>query len=360
MSVIFQPILPIHFNYLYNKDAYLRLRNSHSETCKTVIFTSHNSKMTCFLESIVDPKVLERYREIDAHILPNREISYRFKNCAVLSVRIRRNCLNAIIDLVHSGYADDYGQNYMYFCKKGEESNPKDRIFEIQELPLKCLGLDLMCVTFDMEILIVRHGEAEHNLSSYFNKPADTLTENTIGSAIKENKIDTELTSRGKEQARKVGEFLVSYITEISCMKTNKIDLAFCTVLRRTRQTLEIILNTMAEKSNTVSNLTKMIIAPCSREVLYGNVAGCFIKDSDPAYLDNPDNKSELRFNQPICSYLNKSIDDLSPECNRLSNYQIDPKYFIEYHQNSKCSGFSSDMIKIIVDCAKKEVCQNK
>ena len=92
-----------------------------------------------------------------------------------------------------------------------------------------------------------------------------------------------------------------------------------------------------------------MIIAPCSREIKYGS-NGCFVRDPNPFTLDDSNNMSDIKFNQPTCSYLTTDFVDLPIECQNILGYEIDPSYYIEYYNNSSCRGLAIDMIKIIID----------
>jgi broad specificity phosphatase PhoE len=334
--------------YLQNKNAYIHLKAMRPQ-CKTIIFASHNSRMRCFVESVTPSSVYDKYKSNDPH--PK---AYRFKNCAMLSVRLKVDCPHAVIELVYSGHVEDNTrQEGMYYIKEGETSDSDhDRPLETQHIPLKDLGIDSFCVNHNMEILIIRHGEAEHNINSYYSQPIAQAVGTNMGASIKDNKLDTNLTARGVEETQNAAKFLAEYLKN----KSVSLDHVFCSVLKRTRQTIDVMLShdDMKECSKSIK---KMVIAPCSREIKYGDVRGCFIRDPDPAFYDNLQNKDDLRFNQPFCSYLTKEHNELEDECKKLSNLEIDATYYIDYHKNSKCSGLTSSMVATIVDVTKKLDC---
>jgi broad specificity phosphatase PhoE len=342
---------PIYHHYVSNKLAYLRLRDTSIVDCRTILFASHNSRIRCFVESVTDPKVYDRYRQADSH-----PTAYRFKNCAILSIRIKRGCSNSKIELIYSGHIDDANrQGGMYYVAKNDPStSDRDRVFETQDVPLQKLGIDASCIDTDLEILIIRHGEAEHNLRSYYDRPLNMTNEDTIASAIRDNKLDTDLTSDGRAETKKAAEFVIEYLKP----RTDRIHHVFCSILKRTRQTLDEMLGVMRDKSDLARDIKKMVVAPCSREIKYGDVRGCFVRDPDPAFFDNPTNRDDLRFNQPFCSFLNVEQSALPPECQRISNYSIDPTYYVEYHRSSKCSGLATNMAEILVDVVKKLECE--
>ena len=343
---------PIFHQYFQNKTMFLGLRGR-SPKCRTILFASHNSRMRCFVESVIGFEVYDKYRSVDPH--PE---SYRFKNCAILSVKIKQGCRFATVQLVYSGRVEDQNrQGGMYYVAENDSSTSEyDRVFETQQVELKNLHLDPKCIDTDYEIIIVRHGEAEHNLKSYYNTPLNKTTESTIGAAIKNNKLDTDLTANGKAETKNAAEFLIGYLKDT---QNKVVDHVFCSILKRTRQTLDVILEVLKKKTNIVDNITKLIVAPCSREIKYGEVRGCFVRDPEPAYFDDPNNKADLRFNQPFCSFLTKEQAELPAECQRVSDYTIDPTYYVDYHKNSKCSGLSTNMVEIIIDVVKKIECDN-
>jgi phosphohistidine phosphatase SixA len=340
--------------YYLNKSAYLALLKKLEPKCRTILFASHNSRMRCFVESVIDKSVYENYRHVDAH--PEE---YRFKNCAILSIRVRRGCPNATLELVYSGHIEDENrQKGMYYVKEGDSSNSShDRVFKTQQVPLKNLGLELSCIDGDYELLVIRHGEAEHNLKSYYNVPLSQTNENTIAAAIKDNKLDTDLTPDGRAETKKAAEFITTYLNERAMHKKVGLDYVFCSILKRTRQTLDIILENMKE-TGLINRINKMVVAPCSREIKYGDVRGCFVRDPEPAYFDDPANKADLRFNQPFCSFLTKDQSELPAECRKVSDYAIDPTHYIDYHKNSKCSGLSTNMAEVVIDVVKKLDCK--
>jgi len=354
------PINRTQYQYMLNKIAYITLRKRFEPKCRTVLFASHNSRIRCFVESVIDKKVYDMYRRTD----PYPE-AYRFKNCAIISIRIRQGCPNATIELVYSGHIDDQNrQKGMYLVSPSDTSISKsnrDRVFETQDVPLKNMNIDMSCIDGDLELLIIRHAEAEHNIKSYYKVPIEDTNENTIVTAIKDNKLDTDLTSNGREDTKKAASFIETYLKEKS-MHRDGLDYVLCSVLKRTRQTLDIILREI-KGSGLCNRINKMVVAPCSKEIKYGKSGECFVRDPEP-YSANPSNDPidniDIRFNQPYCSFLTFEQSQLPLECQKISDYTIDPTYYIDYQKNSKCLGIASNMVKIVIDVIKEIDCENK
>jgi hypothetical protein len=305
-----------YFQHLYelNKQTYLKLKITR------ILLVSHDSRMRCFIESVIDPNILKAYRKKDPI-----NSAYLFKNCAILRIRIRKKCQNATIDLLYSGQIDDFNRrDGLYYVEHDSNSiSNRDRSFDSIDIDITKLGIEHDEIERDYDVYIMRHGEAEHNLKSNYDDN-DTF-----------NIIDTSLTKNGIKQSREAGKYL---------SKNNIIfDYVFCSVLKRTRQTLDAVRQTIQFP------IDKIIIAPCSRETKYGDVRGCFVRDPDPAYYDDIDNIWSLRFNQPSCQYL-KSDEGLDLECKSIGGVEIDYSYYKLYHDKKYCSGLPIDVVKIMID----------
>lgn len=338
--------------YYTHRIAYDALQNICTENYTTrVLYTSHESRMRCFVESVVDSSVFDEYKKKDK----NKNTAYRFKNCAILKVGIKQECSNATIELIYSGQIDAANMREgLYFIVPGEtKSSDRDRSFKKATIKCSKLGIDPNKVNRSYDIYIMRHGESEHNLQSYLTAPVDG--DEGIEKFIKNNKLDTELTANGIKQSRVAAKFLVDYIT-----KDKSIDYVFCSVLKRTRQTAVAVLKAMkSTRKSSVDTVSDMIIAPCSRETEYGDVAGCFKKDPDPDHFDNNMHYTPLRFNQPECQYL-KDASKLASECKELSNITINYSYYRKYHKGDRCDGLPIDKIKHVVDIVEEIEKNNK
>lgn len=348
MSVTFNT--PYFQTYAINKVSYLKIQSLRSRSyAKTTcaIVASHDSRMRCFVESVA-PEIYSYYRDCDG-----KDTAYLFKHCATLKVSVYTDLPYAIIELVYAGeLSNDCKKNGKYYVMPNTASispasltsptlptlsSRADRTF----LPIivSCDKLGIKDRTRNYNIYIVRHGESDHNLKGYY-KDSDL---HAHGKEPKDNRLDTNLTTKGIAQAKKAGTYLASEIS--------KIDHAFCSVLVRTRQTMSIILESIScypiLGSGLVKDIKTIIVAPCSREIKYGNVKGCFVRDPEPAKFDDTKNVDIYRFNQPKCAYLEGNVD---PECLEIDGYAIDPKYYIKYHKEQKCNGLSSNVAGLLIE----------
>lgn len=328
--------VPYFSRHILNKANYLKLQslclaNVNSGTSSvSALLASHNSRMRCFVES-VGSDMFDKYRQRDG-----KETAYRFKNCATLKVTICRSSSCAIIELIYSGKLnDDCQERGKYFVTPNEPETTRDRCFWPLIVPFDKMGIE--DPADDYIVYIVRHGEAEHNLKTYYkNGKVDD------GKEPKDNRVDTNLTNKGKEQAKDTGTALAQIIP--------RIDYVFCSVLKRTRQTVislfEGIMCYPIFGPKLIQNIDTMYVAPCSREIKFGDVKGCFVTDPDPTKVD-----ADYKFNQPGCSYLDGTTE---PQCTSIDGMAIEPKFYVEFHNQNRCTGTSSTTVAQIIDVIKE------
>lgn len=194
---------------------------------ENILLVTHSSSILCFLESII-PTQMAKYRK------EHNVDSFKFKNSSVIKLEINNNgCIK--ITLVHDGGSKILKKKYF-------TNNPHPVDNSIYFEPVFLTFLDVNIFLFDLNgknynIFITRHSQSAHNID-------------------KNNKLqDTLLTLDGVEEAHIIG-------CELSKLLNNKkMNYLFCSNLRRTRQTIDIILNHI----NTTAE--EIIVLPCMHDL---------------------------------------------------------------------------------------------
>jgi len=176
-----------------------------------------------------------RIRCLLTEITKNRISFKKFKNCCILEIKIESGHNKSSVNLVYEGEGDDsenvYGKfNKIEFTYNCELYNNKYKFY------------------------LIRHGEGIHNVYNIFLKPFKSLLNR-----------DTELTSRGKDQAKRAG-FELNEIFKKNDIE--HIEHIYISDLKRTFQTLELVL--VNEKSPP-----KYKILPCNHELIYTSKTKC-------------------------------------------------------------------------------------
>ncbi len=317
--------------YSKNKNYYINLSGGDTlQTDKNIILTTHNARMRCFLEDVMGDKMKE-YRQ------KNHVKEIRLKNCATLKLEINVTSADNFmgkLSLIYEGEVNRPKKG-AYFIENnstltndkvlptvGIETNIKTKdnnivkfvIFEPYEFNQNNLKLNLNVTVFPQKynIYMVRHGEGTHNITSF----------NTIK--------DTLLTDSGKKQAEMVAAIL--------CSEFITYDYCFSSYLKRTRQTLEVIMRLLKECDKI--NTNKMIVVPCSHELYYKEGGKCDGASFKPPALEN----------QMQCNTTFKDTDmNKNDNCQMVNNVSIDWTFYnIFYNNKSKCR--NSNMIKEIIN----------
>lgn len=170
----------------------------------------------------------------------NFEKKLRFRNCALLHIYFNINIQKTMIKLIYAGNTD-------------KNENRKDTSYYTCEY-FNNLNIfsDTLIVPENLNIFLIRHAQGYHNANN-------TLFKKIIASFNTNILRDPQLTNIGMSQAEKAGEYLDNYFTEHNLNRN--LCITFCSVLLRTRETLNIILDKMK-----IYN-TDMIILPCSNEI---------------------------------------------------------------------------------------------
>ena len=194
----------------------------------TSLIVTHQNRLKCLLNSLMD-------------------IQYKFGNCSVLEMKFMRdkNHIRYEIDLIFEGFVKS-NKNVFPFEKIIGRSN------HFLDIPVSSLLPNVEYI-----FLLIRHGQATHNLYNFFTK---------IQSLYKQ---DTLLTEEGEKQAMKTGEFLKKYLLN----KRLRIDYIFTSDLKRTRQTMTLIVDQI--KPNRIR---EMIVLPCAHELSYSTEKNCDLR----------------------------------------------------------------------------------
>ena len=209
----------------------------------------------------------------------------------------------------------------------GRRTCPENKIQEL-------LGNDNMNQKYNKDIYIVRHGEAVHNTASSFTKkPGQLLGE-----------YDKLLTNDGKEQANKANvEFK-------NIMNNKSINYIFSSKLRRTRQTLNILL----ENINGIERKI-IIVLPCSHELrVFDEKKGDNCDNYNKGLYVPNENRSKCVYDdQKIKSFKSKDKKIHNKECEQEDTYNINWNFFNDFYNqpgNTRRQCRDTNMIQLLLE----------
>lgn len=241
---------------------------SPNEEINTIIVT-HNGRLRCLM-----------------NLFEKGLGSVRFKNCAILKLKIKN--LTSELDLIYSGSlaldsiesdedsvnSDNDTLNSVFDSVNSANSEVKigggkkkyyvsmnDKNIIQNDIPFKTITsstvlgfLNLKPEDLDSQktytFYLIRHGDGMHNKAKVEKKKG----------LYNPSLIDARLTDEGKKQAVEAGKQLKNILG------ATKINYLFASDLKRTRETLE---NVLAEGVELSTNLKDVIILPCSHELDY-------------------------------------------------------------------------------------------
>src|SRR3989337_3641565 len=223
------------FYFMYNKKIFFKYYlYMESSKVLNILLVTHNARMRCFLEDIIKQKMDNYRREAKVDEI-------RFKNGAVLLLEINKT--QKKLSLVFEGTVTKPRKG-AYFTTKSNYDEKDIKYLHFEEI--NDINLDLkLNKDFDYKIYIVRHGEASHNVAKI----------NIFR--------DTDLTKDGIQQAIAVG----SYFKQ----KNINFDFYFSSYLKRSRQTIDYILEAM----NKIEKNKNIIVIPCAHELAYSIEGHC-------------------------------------------------------------------------------------
>ena len=164
----------------------------------------------------------------------------RFRNCAILKIYYDTSNNKTLIELLYNGDTDK------------NENRKKSSYYTMESFNQLNIYSNTLIVPNNINIFLIRHAQGYHNANN-------TMFKKFIASF--DNKIlrDPQLTDIGINQANNAGKYLDDYFNINKLNK--KLCLIFCSVLLRTRETINIILNNMKIYDKDI------IILPCSSEI---------------------------------------------------------------------------------------------
>jgi len=254
------------------------------------IIISHNSKLRCWLinlNPIYFNNIFEKYKTYNI----------KLKNCAIIKVEIIKKNNYATISLIYDGFNKKSNNSEIKYYTNNNNLT-EDVLFESFKIPISKLNLnDLDLIENVYNFYLIRHAQASHNINKQINQ------------------LDPTLTQEGIKQSKELG----IYLSQFFSIFTN--NYFFISKLRRTKQTLEYILNELKLPISKV----KIIVLPCSQETKYINgkcVDRFIIKNS----------------NQMICDLNNLSQNS----CSNINHYPIIWDYYINFNNyNYNCNNLN-------------------
>jgi broad specificity phosphatase PhoE len=275
--------------YLKYKIKYLKFKNQiGSGNIYTSIIVTHNGKLRCLLDKL-------GFSDNGNYNIREK----KFKNCVILKLQVTSNKMSIeMIDQGDLSKDDNYDTN-LYFTSFNKTLNSG----------LSKAGDNTFI------FYLVRHGDGTHNRAKIRGS--------------KKKIIDPSLTKIGEEQCIQVGRKLKELEINFNFL--------FVSELVRTRQSLLKII----EGGIMFKPLNKVIVLPCSRELVY---------DSDSCDV----NQATTQENEMLCNPLKS---DKTNYCKKLGDLTIDWSYYLKFHgdqiirrsANCKDTEMISEAIKIVL-----------
>lgn len=312
-----------YLNYLnlnYKKSLnYLNLKNNQigSGNTFTSIIVTHNGKLRCLLDKLgfSDDKDYDVRKK-------------KFMNCVILKLEVTSKQMSIVmIDQGDLSKEDNYSMK-PYFTTFNKTLNH---------------GLE-EAENNKFIFYLIRHGDGYHNKAKI--------------RGTNEKIKDPSLTKIGEEQCIRAGKILSAHLLSQdpqgdAFASFNKslvvpkepdvyphVNFLFVSELVRTRQSLHKILEGGVKFKPINDQFNKVIILPCSRELIY-NSKNCDVDDIT------------TQENEMLC---NPAINENPEFCKKLGNFNLDWSYYLDFHgdqiirrsANCKHTEMISEAIKII------------
>jgi broad specificity phosphatase PhoE len=299
------------------------------------ILVSHNARLRCVITKLFNKSLISADDE------KRRQFKeFRWQNCCVLKLSLVPNAgkINFNLSLIYAGEIDPMETKaYAYWSDRNysEELEPKakscigslcsnkttvsSRIFYIFEPLIGIISLsDLSDIPTNNQLntntkftfYLVRHGQAQHNITGSHNV------------------IDTSLTNIGRSGAKNAGIALNNELTQNNSI----LRYYFASDLIRTRQTLQGILSGVETSRlylETRAKKINLLILPCAHELPFVSNGNC-------------DSSTNIKVN---ISQLGSEENKMS--CNKLNNYSSTTPQYIT------CVSFNcitSDNVTLLVN----------
>jgi broad specificity phosphatase PhoE len=272
--------------YLKYKYKYLQLQQQGGEqnTVNSLLVT-HNGRIRCLLDSI-------NMGAIDKNT--GKEI--RFMNCCILLLSITKNGYKLSLEY-EGNLAEDSVKKAKNEGRKYYSQTNNDDIFvkfEDQESSNTSLFKDIGDKTYNF--YIIRHADGLHNSMDWKKK------------IYSSDVTDAVLSEEGIKQANEAKQFL----------KTPKIDYLYVSDLKRTRQTLAILIEGKDE-----IKATEVVVLPCAHELDY--IKGGLCDGNQGA-------KGAFSYeNKPKCSTDKSKCDEA---CCTVNNLPINWSFYSAFYGN--------------------------
>ena len=222
----------------------------------------------------------------------NIEKRKKLRNCSIIKIFFNKINNKTIAELIYEGETD-----------KNENRND-DLYYTKLQFNSRELYTESLIVPDNVNIFLIRHAQGYHNANNtVFKKFIASFNWNILK--------DPQLTKIGILQATNSGEFLKKYFKEQNLNKNLCIN--FCSVLLRTRETINNILDQLEIYDKDI------IILPCSNEISRFNEAEYIGYDN---HMCKEDEKQRVVY----------KCDFIKHNKNNLRN--INWTYFEEFKQN--------------------------
>ena len=254
-----------------------------------ILLVSHNSSIKCLLAKIIPGSPIE------------------IKNSSIIKLEILNNN-KGYLSLVYEGDKPDVNKHKKHWTM---EKNTDDEYFASRMVELNNItNFELNNITNKINIYIIRHAQADHNINKN-NKIKDTILTKYIGI----------------NQANNTG------IALKHILNNKPINYMFASKLRRTRQTLGIILG------HVQSDPRPIIILPCLNELKMNKSGICNFKIP----------KKTSFAGQAICNVdtclMNTNIPDPEKLCCLVAGHIVDWSFYKNYKGNC----FNTNIIKLMI-----------
>ena len=279
------------------------------------LIATHNGRMRCMLNDILN----QANTPLDKKL--------RFKNCCILKLSFNSE-LNSSLNLIYSGEINTK-KKYTYYVANPSEVNSNCVLFpnfnftrEQTIRILNTLHIKPSDINSEVNFFIVRHGEGFHNVSSFGEKAIGAITGEIY---------DALLTKDGILQGYDAGRFLENYLSKNNLY----LKYLFSSDLKRTRQTINYILEAMNERRVL---LNKIVVLPCSHELNFKN-SSCDLKQSS---FIPPENDMTCSISkqtdvcEDLCCVLHDNKGDILP---------VVWSYYLDFYGGYE-RGFKSGILK--------------
>ena len=252
------------------------------------LICSHNNRIQCLLADLEETSRIidEKYKLKSINFQPTRVdgVKLRFKNCAILQFVGKGYTLT--VSMIYEGeLGNGDGPNRLsgvkkYYClpEITDEFDDKEKVTNNYDTPFNPRTYRTFVNYDGVNVLVGRHGEAEHNGHYFYDRPVwyDTNLTKSTNEGEKSTNEGEKSTNEGEKstkkkknnngytQAAEAAAALAYLYPELKTLKLLPSD------LKRTYQTLQriaIVLSKAFEHKKSVALNVEWYLLPCSHEV---------------------------------------------------------------------------------------------